>query len=315
FPSWRLSKPEAASHSRKGIITRSPYLRRHFKRLKCYEKRRAGIGVLDPDFSLGPPATLDAAKKAVELAHEAGVGVVTVRNSNHFGSAFFYAEYCARRDCIGIVMSDGGCDVIPFGGREKLLGTNPFCCCIPAGRSPLFCMDMATSEVAFGKVRAAAEAGTSIPPNWAVDREGQPVTDAREAYAVVPMSGAKGYALGLMVEILSSQLTGMPYGPYIVRKFDDWENKAFIGHHVQAIDISAFCPVEEFKERKDQLIMDLKSQSKALGVEEILVPGEPEMKTRMKREKEGCPIREEDVNLLRRFERSGCFILSVKHSC
>jgi ureidoglycolate dehydrogenase (NAD+) len=71
-------------------------------------------------------------------------------------------------------------------------------------------MDMATSEVAFGKVRAAAEAGASIPPTWAVDRDGRPVTDATNAYAVVPMSGAKGYALGLMIEILSSRLTGMP---------------------------------------------------------------------------------------------------------
>jgi LDH2 family malate/lactate/ureidoglycolate dehydrogenase len=157
-------------------------------------------------------------------------------------------------------------------------------------------MDMATSEVAFGKVRAAAEAGKAIPPNWAVGRDGKPVTDATKAYAVVPMSGPKGYAISLMIEILSSRLTGMPYGAHIVRKFDDWENKAFMGHCVQAIDISAFCPAEEFKKRMDELFADLKSQPKGPGVEEILVPGEPEWRTKIRREKEG---REEDVHLLR----------------
>lgn len=264
-----------------------------------FEKKRAGIGVLDADFSLGQPATLEAARRAVELAQNAGVGIVTVKNSNHFGAAAYYGEYCARQNCIGLIMSDGECDVVPFGGKEKFMGTNPFCCCVPAGKSPWFCMDMATSEVAFGKVRAAAEAGKSIPPNWAVDRNGKPVTDANKAYAVVPMSGAKGYALGLMLEILSSRLTGMPYGPLIIRKFDDWENKAFMGHYVQAIDISAFCPMDEFKKRMDELLVDLKNQPKAPGFKEILIPGEPEWRTKRRRKKEGCPIREEDANLLR----------------
>jgi len=266
----------------------------------CFEKRRAGVGILDADFSLGQPATLEAARKAVELAKDAGVGIVTLQNSNHFGTAASYAEYIAEQDCIGLVMSDGECDVIPFGGREKFLGTNPICCCVPSGKQPWFCMDMATSEVAFGKVRAAAEAGKSIPPNWAVDREGNPVTDAAKAYAVVPMSGAKGYALGLTIEILSSRLTAMPYGAHIIRKFDDWQNRSFMGHFVQAIDIEAFCPVGEFKRGMDELIEDLKNQPKASGVEEILIPGEPEWRTKIKREKGGCPIRKEDVALLRR---------------
>ena len=275
----------------KGLINPTPRFR--------FEKKRGGVGILDADFSLGQLSTLEAARKAVEMAQDTGMGIVTVKNSNHFGAAAYYAEYCAKRDCIGLVMSDGECDVIPFGGREKFLGTNPICCCIPAGTYPWFCMDMATSEVAFGKVRAAAEAGKAIPPNWAVDRNGKPVTDATKAYAVVPMSGPKGYAIGLMIEILSSRLTGMPYGAHIVRKFDDWENKAFMGHYVQAIDISAFCPVDEFKKRMDELFADLKSQPKGPGVDEILVPGEPEWRTKKLREKEGCPIREEDVNLLR----------------
>jgi LDH2 family malate/lactate/ureidoglycolate dehydrogenase len=275
----------------KGLINPTPRFQ--------FEKRRAGVGILDADYSLGQLSTLEAARRAVDLARDAGVGLVSVKNSNHFGAAATYAEYCARHDCIGLVMSDGECDVIPFGGREKFLGTNPICCCIPAKTYPWFCMDMATSEVAFGKVRAAAEAGESIPPHWAVDRDGKPVTDSTKAYAVVPMSGPKGYAISLMIEILSSRLTGMPYGAHIVRKFDDWENKAVMGHYVQAIDIAAFCPVEEFKKRMDELLTELKSQPKAPGVDEILIPGEPEWKTKKRREKEGCPMGGQDVDLLR----------------
>jgi ureidoglycolate dehydrogenase (NAD+) len=292
-----------------GIYLCNVYARRLQKRLINptptfqFEKRRSGLGILDADFSLGQPATMEAARRAVELARDAGVGIVAVKNSNHFGAAAYYAEFCARQDCIGLVMSDGECDVIPFGGREKFLGTNPICCCVPSGIEPWFCMDMATSEVAFGKVRAAAEAGASIPPTWAVDRDGKPVTDATKAYAVVPMSGAKGYALGLMIEILSSRLTGMPYGAHIVRKFDDWENRALMGHYIQAIDIAAFCSVPEFKKRMDELVADLKSQPAAPGIEEILIPGEPEWRTKRLRQQEGCPIREEDARLLRQLGR------------
>jgi ureidoglycolate dehydrogenase (NAD+) len=263
-----------------------------------FEKKRSGVGILDADFSLGQPATMEAARQAVALARDAGIGVVAVKNSNHFGTAAYYAEYIAGQDCIGLVMCDGECDVIPFGGREKFFGTDPICCCAPSQNQPWFCMDMATSEVAFGKVRAAAEAGQTIPPNWAVDREGNTVTDAQQAYAVVPMSGAKGFALGMMIEILSSRLTGMPYGAQIIRKFDDWENRAFMGHYIQAIDIEAFCPMEEFKKSMHELMSDLKRQPTATGVEEILIPGEPEWRKKIKRSKEGCPIRREDADLL-----------------
>lgn len=287
-----------------GIYLCNLYVRRLEKKLFNpspefhFEKKRTGVGILDADFSLGQPATLEAARLAVQLAKDAGVGVVAVKNSNHFGAAAYYAEFIASHDCVGLVMCDGECDVIPYGGREKFLGTDPICCCVPSGIRPWFCMDMATSEVAFGKVRAAAEAGQMIPPNWAVDRQGQPVTDSQKAYAVVPMSGAKGYALGLMIEILSSRLTGMPYGANIIRKFDDWENKSFMGHYIQAIDIEAFRPVEEFKKGMDELITDLKRQPTARGVEEILIPGEPEWRNKLKRINEGCPIRKEDADLL-----------------
>jgi len=279
-----------ARRLQKGLMNPKPQIQ--------FEKRRAGVGILDGDYGLGQWITYQASLRAIELARDAGVGVVAVKNSNHFGAAAYYTMLMAQNDCIGIVLSDGECDVVPFGGREKFLGTDPISVCIPADKAPWFCLDMATSEVAFGKIRAAAEAGKQIPANWAVDREGRPVTDARQAYAAVPMSGAKGYGLGLMIELLSSRLTNMPYGPHIVRKFDDWENKAFMGHYVQAVDIAAFCDPADFKKRVDELLLELKQVPTAPGFDEILVSGEPEERTKAERLASGCPIRAEDVELL-----------------
>jgi len=130
-----------------GIYLSSLYARRLQKKLFNpepdfhFEKRRAGVGVLDADFSLGQPATLEATRQAVKMAKDAGVGIVAVKNSNHFGAAAYYANYMAEQGCIGLVMCDGECDVIPFGGKEKFLGTNPICCSVPSGEKPWFCMN------------------------------------------------------------------------------------------------------------------------------------------------------------------------------
>jgi len=274
----------------KGLINPKP----DFK----FEKRRASAGILDADMSLGQISTITAAQYAVELAKDTGVGIVCVINSNHFGAAAYYTEFIAKNNCIGILLSNSESDVVPFGGKEKFMGTNPLSVCVPAGEMPYFHMDMATSNVAFGKVRAKALAGEKIPPHWAVDKDGNPVTDPQKAYAVQPLGGVKGYALSLLIEILASRLTLMPIGPHIVRKFDDWENPARIGHFVQAIDIEAFISISDFKKGMDELFKELKKVPCAPKFNEILIPGEPELRTKQERIKTGCPVSDKDVELL-----------------
>jgi len=229
---------------KKGLINPKPKMQ--------FEKSRAGTGVLDADTALGQLSTIRAMDHAIDMARETGSGTVVVKRANHFGTAAYYTELAAERDMIGIVMCHGETDVVLFGAQKPFLGTNPYSICVPAGRHRSFVMDMATSEVAAGKVRAAREAGRDIPPTWAVDELGNPVTDPNKANAMVPMAGAKGYAIALMIEVFSSVLTGMAYGPGIVRKFDDWENPQALGHFVQAIDPSAFVPLDAFKSRIDE---------------------------------------------------------------
>jgi len=257
-----------------------------------FEKTRAATGIMDADTAMGQLSTLGAMNHAITLAKECGSGTVLVKRSTHFGAGAYYTNHAAERDMIGVLMSQSETDVLLFGGKKPYLGTNPYSVAIPAGKHPPFVMDMATSEVAFGKVRAAAEAGQTIPPNWAVDENGEPVTDAAKARAVTPMAGAKGYAIGLMIELLSSATTGMAFGPGVVRKFDDWENPQQLGHYVQAIDPSAFCDANQFKDRVDSVIEEIHSQPTA---EENpygspLIPGEPEFGERRRRMEEGCPV-------------------------
>jgi ureidoglycolate dehydrogenase (NAD+) len=268
----------------KGLIHPKPNL--HF------EKTRAATGLLDADTALGQIATLRAMDLAIEMAKECGTGTVLVKRSTHFGAGAYYTQRAANHGMIGILMSHSETDVVLFGGQKPYLGTNPYSVAIPAKKRPPFLIDMATSEVAFGKVRAAAEAKQTIPPNWAVDENGEPVTDATKAKAVTPMSGAKGYGIGLMIELLSSGLTGVPYGPSIVRKFDDWDNPQQLGHFVQAIDPSAFGPLEEFKKRVDAVLDDIAAQPPAAGnpFGRVLIPGEPEQMRKEERLTAGCPV-------------------------
>jgi ureidoglycolate dehydrogenase (NAD+) len=268
----------------KGLINPKPDMK--------FERTRTATGVLNADTALGQLATLRAMDEAIGIAKECGTGTVLVKNSTHFGAGAYYTNHAAESGMIGILMAHSETDVVLFGGKKPYLGTNPYSVAIPAGKRRPFLMDMATSEVAFGKVRAAAEAGQTIPPNWAVDEEGNSVTDAKKAKAVTPMSGAKGYGIGLMIELLSSGLTGMAFGPGIVRKFDDWEHPQQLGHFVEAIDPSAFMDLDAFRKRVDQIFDDISSQpalqDNPFG--RILIPGEPEYERKERRLKEGCPI-------------------------
>ena len=282
-----------AKRIEKGLINPKPKFE--------FNRSRPATGVLDADTGLGQLATLEAMNQAIEMAKEVGVGTVVVKRSTHFGAGAYYTLHAAKAGMIGILMSHSETDVVLFGGKKPYLGTNPYSVAIPSEKGKPFVMDMATSEVAFGKVRAAAEAKKEIPPNWAVDEEGNPVTDATQAKAVTPMSGAKGYAIGLMIELLCSGLTGMAYGPGIVRKFDDWENPQNLGHFVQAIDPSAFTQDDSFCSRVDEIFEDIRKQpaSDSNPFAKVLIPGEPEFERKEQRLAQGCPVAPEIASQLK----------------
>ena len=165
---------------------------------------------------------------------------------------------------------------------------------------------MSSSVVARGKIILAAREGEAIPPGWAIDREGRETTDPEEALqgAVLPFGGVKGYALATAVEVLSGVLSGAAFGPHVGNLYEEGQPIADVGHFFLLMDISRWMPRDVYYQRIDQMLRELKSVSRADGVEEILYPGEGRERRIRRREKEGIPLSREVATDLKELGRS-----------
>lgn len=233
--------------------------------------------VVDADDGPGQSAARVGMDTAMELAENAGVGMVTVTNSNHFGTAAGYTEYAAEHECIGIAMTNVGPDVIPFGGAAPFLGTNPISISVPTNREFPVTLDMATSVVAMGKIQEVARReDTEIPPEWAVDADGEPTTDPHDAVAVRPLGGPKGYGLGIMVDVFCGILSGAGPSPTVGPLYDEFDEPMRLGHFLGAINIETFRDVEGFKRDVSDYVDQLKAVEPRDGFDEVMLPGEIE---------------------------------------
>ncbi|MGH3766310.1 MAG: Ldh family oxidoreductase [Pseudonocardiaceae bacterium] len=185
---------------------------------------RGAAMLLDAHRALGLWAASEAMNMAVDRAATFGIGLVSVRAATHFGCAGHHAALALRRDMVGIVASNCGRQRIarPPGGRVAMLGTNPLSIAAPAGNHHPFVLDMSTTAVPTGRVRAAARAGLAVPEGWLADEAGCPVTDPAafdrgEAHLLwLGGSGTgrhKGFGLGVMVEVLAALVPGAGLGP------------------------------------------------------------------------------------------------------
>ena len=202
--------------------------------------RVAGAALrVDAGFGFAYPAIDLALDSLAPLAHEQGVAVAAVHRSHHFGQAGAHAERLAGRGLVAIVLGNSPRAMAFWGGRRPMLGTNPlaFAAPLPGGEPPLV-IDLALSVAARGRIVAAEKAGKPIPGDWAVDAEGQPTTDPKAALAgaLLPIGGAKGGALALMVEILAAAVTGSAYGWEASSFFDDRGGPPDMGHVLIALD-------------------------------------------------------------------------------
>ena len=257
--------------------------------------RRTGpaTAVLDGGNGPGQVVAMRAMREAVALAEAAGVGLVSVRGSNHFGAAGWFAVHAAERGMIGLALTHAEADVVPFGGRRAALGTNPLAVAVPRADGPPVLLDMATSAVAMGRVMLARKQGQPIPADWAVDADGEPTTDPQQASAVVPMAGPKGYGLAFVVEVLAGLLSGSRSGTGVRRMYDDFDEPQGIGHLLGAIDPARFVAPGAFTGGVDRLAGQLKGTPPATGFDEVLLPGEPEDRAEARHRRDGVPIPEE----------------------
>jgi LDH2 family malate/lactate/ureidoglycolate dehydrogenase len=214
---------------------------------------------------------------AVQLARETGVGVVAVKNSNHFGAAGYYAGRAAEQGFLGFAYSNSMPKVAPHGGRHRLLGTNPFAFASPRRDATPLIVDLATGASAGSLVSHARRTGTRLPEGIALDSEGNPTTDPNEVDGggcLLPMAGAKGYCLGLLVEILSGVLTGAAVAPNVGSIFRDLNRQTRCGHLMVAMDIARFMPPDEFADRLEGLLTALTAVPPRDGFESVNLPGD-----------------------------------------
>lgn len=214
----------------------------------------------------------------MQRAKESGSAFAAVSGGNHFGCASYFALQAAREGMIGFAVANGPAAIPPTGGTQPLLGTNPVAIAIPAGRYEPLVLDMATSAVARGKVALAKKNGTSIPEGWGLDSKGRPTTDPADILdggSMLPMAGAKGYGIALIVEILCSCLSGAQDGQTL-GSFYDFSRTQESGYAFGAVDIGKIIDIDLFKASVDRLFGSMKACPKAEGVTEIKIPGEIE---------------------------------------
>ena len=259
-----------------------------------------GCALIDGDNGPGAVVGTAAMSLAVDLAREHGSGWVAVRNSSHYGAAFLYARMAMAEGMIGFSSTNTVVQQAPYGGRTKLLGTNPLCIGVPGGVHGPIILDMATSQTARGKIQVAAIDGKAIPLGWAVDKQDRPTTDPTRAWRLLPLGGYKGYGLALMMEILSAVISGAMVGTQVGEMFNHPDTQQNIGHFFGALDLSGFGALDAFRERMDALVEYIKACEVEPGSSEVLLPGEPEARAAAANRREGIPLSEDVFAIMER---------------
>jgi len=251
-----------------------------------------GFLVVDGDNGPGPVVSLQAIDAAIDAAKETGISIASVGHSNHNGAGSYYVERAIEAGCIAFAMTNAPPSMAVFGGREPVIGTNPIAFGTPAAGDAPVLLDMATALVARGKIVEAAKRGDAIPEGWALDKDGRPTTDAgaAEKGVVLPMAGAKGSALAIMVEVMAGVLAGGRFAGDMGNLYSDWELTQDNAHVFIVIDATRGAAGDRHGERVGELVGMLKKSALAEGHDAILMPGEIEMQRTAAMQAEGIAL-------------------------
>ena len=253
-----------------------------------------GFVLVDGQWGFGQVMGRRTAEIAIRKAAQSGAVTVSGRNFCHLGRVGEYPEIIAGRGMASVMFVNthgGGKLVAPYGGIERRLSANPISVGIPVRSGAPIVVDISTCAIAEGKVRTMLNGGRSVPPGSVIDANGNASTDPAALYgppqgALLPFGGHKGFALGLVADILAGAISGAGCSRPDANRIGN----SFL---ITVIDIDHVRGRAEFDEDVRQLVQYVKSSKTAPGVSEILVPGEPEARERERREKEGIRIDEE----------------------
>ena len=260
--------------------------------------------VLDGHHGMGQVVSRKAMGMAIEKAKAHGLGMVTVRNSTHFGIAGYYCGMAAKAGCIGMVGTNARPSIAPTFGVENMLGTNPLTFGIPTDEDFPFMLDCATSIVQRGKIEVFARSDTPTPEGMVIGSGGEPLTDSREiltaltadSAALTPlggggdeMAGYKGYGFATVVEMLSACLQG---GHYLKALSGANGEPYGLGHFFLAIDPEAFLGIESCRKIAGGILRELRASKKAPGQDRIYTAGEKEYLAWLRVKDTGADINE-----------------------
>ncbi|KIP51634.1 Ldh family oxidoreductase [Leucobacter komagatae] len=244
---------------------------------------------VDGESGFGPVVAQHALTAAARRTQETGVCLVTVRTSNHLGMLAWYAEHWARQGYVLIGLTTSEALVHPYGGTSRLLGTNPLTIGVPTADEEPLVVDLATSIVAMGKVHDYAGRGQALEPGWARDAQGRATTDAVAARsgAIAPFGGAKGYALGLGIEVLVTALTGSAIGTSVRGTLDATETAS-------KGDVFILAPARggALANLLADFLDEVRASDPADPARPVLVPGDRSRAERTRRIAEGVEVRD-----------------------
>ena len=232
------------------------------------------ITQIDANNSIGFVAADIGIKQAIKNAKKTGIGLVGIKNSGHYGLSGYYAEQAVKKNLIVFCFTNAPPAIAPHGARKSLFGTNPICFGTPTSSKVPFILDTSVSMINRGKIRVAAKTGKKIPKDVALDKNGQPTTDAKKALAGVqlPIAGFRGSGLAWMVDILSGVITGSNHGGKVKDPFDDFTGPQNIGHLFITIKTNLF--VNNYNNRIKENIQRIKKLPRIKGTKKIVYPGQ-----------------------------------------
>lgn len=238
-------------------------------------------------------------EKAVTMAQTYGIGMVSVKHSNHFGMSAWLVQQALDAGMMSLVFTNSSPALPVWGGRSKLMGVSPIACGAPAGKEKAFILDMAPSVAARGKIHKAKRRGEKIPIDWALDADGRPTDDPAAALegVMLPMGGPKGSALSIMMDVFSGVLSGSAFAGHVTGPYDP-SQPADVGHLLVAIRPNLFMDLDEFKERMDYLYQRVIGCERVAGVDRIYFPGELEQLAEEKRRVDGIPFVAAEIQAL-----------------
>lgn len=255
------------------------------------------VASVDARNGFGFVASNLAMKRAIEMAQEFGIGMVSVKHSNHYGMAAWMVQQAVDANIMSLVFTNSSPAQPVWGGSTKRMGVSPLACGAPGGSdSRPFILDMAPSVAARGKVYKALRRGEKIPLDWALDKDGKPTDDPARALdgVMLPMGGPKGSALSIMMDVFSGVLSGSAFAGHVGGPFE-FSKPADVGHFLVAIKPDLFMTLEEFKSRMEYLYQRVVTSPKMEGVDQIYFPGEIELINKEKRLVQGIPFTEAEI--------------------